>query len=163
MAETASNSFELSQPGEYGVIAGTIGGMHSFMSEPVRYGLVDISIPCEATLSSRRGSQLKVVLIAPATTTYWLDFNYSNGNGDLSTHQKCATRALYIDGKKVDSIVMPQRGTDWDETGWTNSVKLELTSGEHSFELKYLDENVNMDIDTDSAIVRSLRLSYKNK
>ena len=163
VAETASNSFELKEAGEYGVIASTVGGIRSFMSEPLRYGLNDISIPCEAKLGSRRGSQLKVVLITPTSGTYWLDFKYSNGNGDLTTHQKCATRALYVDGKKVDSIVMPQRGTDWEETGWTNSVKIDLTSGEHSFELKYLDENVNMDIDTDTAIVRSLRLSYKNQ
>ena len=100
---------------------------------------------------------------APAKGTYWIDFNYSNGNGDLSTHQKCATRTLYIDGKKVDAIVMPQRGTDWSETGWTNSVKVELGAGDHSVELKYLDENINMDIDTDSAVVHSVRLSYKNK
>ncbi|MBP5488615.1 MAG: calcineurin-like phosphoesterase C-terminal domain-containing protein [Bacteroidales bacterium] len=163
VGETAATSFELSEPGEYVVIARTIGGTHSFMSEPVRYGLVDIEIPCEALLGSRRGSQLKVVLIAPVTGTYWLDFNYSNGNGDLTTHQKCATRALYIDGKKVDSIVMPQRGTDWNEAGWTNSVKLDLTSGEHTFELKYVDETINMDIDTDTAFIHSLRLSYKNK
>ena len=163
VGETDETSFALSDPGEYVVLARTRDGIHSFMSEPVRYGFNDISIPCEASLGSRRGSQLKVVLIAPNTGTYWLDFNYSNGNGDLTTYQKCATRALYIDGKKVDAIVMPQRGTDWNESGWTNSVKLELTSGEHSFELKYLDETVNMDIDTDTAFIHSLRLSYKNK
>lgn len=163
VGETDETSFGISEPGEYVVLARTKDGIHSFMSEPVRYGFNDISIPCEASLGSRRGSQLKVVLIAPNTGTYWLDFNYSNGNGDLTTYQKCATRALYIDGKKVDAIVMPQRGTDWNESGWTNSVKLELTSGEHSFELKYLDETVNMDIDTDTAFIHSLRLSYKNK
>ena len=163
VAETRETTFDAGEPGEYVVIARTIGGTHSFISEPVRVGLIDIEIPCNATLGSRKNSQLKVVLIAPNTGTYWLDFSYSNGNGDLTTHQKCATRTLYIDGKKVDAIVMPQRGTDWEEKGWTNSVKVDLTSGEHSFELKYLEENINMDIDTDTAVIHSLRLSYKNK
>ena len=163
VAETSETSFVAAAPGEYVVIARTIGGIHSFMSEPVRVGLTDITVACEASLGTKRGSQLKVVLNAPMTGAYRLDFNYSNGNGDLSTHQKCATRALYIDGKRIDSIVMPQRGTDWTETGWTNSVKVDLTAGEHSFELKYLEENINMDIDTDAAFVHSLRLSYKNK
>lgn len=164
VAEISGTSFDVKEPGEYVVIASTIGGTHSFMSEPIRVGLKEVPpIKCEATLGNRRGSQLKVVLIAPVTGTYWIDFSYSNGNGDLTTHQKCATRALYIDGKRVDSIVMPQRGTDWSEVGWTNSVKVDLTSGEHSIELRYIEENVNMDIDTDSAVVRELRLSYKNK
>ena len=161
VSETASNSFALTEAGEYVVIASTIGGIHSFMSEPLRYGLTDITIACDASLGQRRGSQLKVVLAAPVTGTYWLDFSYSNGNGDLSTFQKCATRALYVDGKRVEAVVMPQRGDDWNEEGWTNSIKLELTSGEHSFELKYIDETINMDIDTDTAFVHSLRLSYK--
>ena len=161
VSETASNSFALTEAGEYVVIASTIGGIHSFMSEPLRYGLTDITIACDASLGQRRGSQLKVVLAAPVTGTYWLDFSYSNGNGDLSTFQKCATRALYVDGKRVEAVVMPQRGDDWNEEGWTSCVKLELSSGEHSFELKYIDETINMDIDTDSAFVHSLRLSYK--
>ena len=163
VAETSETSYTAADAGEYVVIARTIGGTHSFMSEPLRVGLEDISVACETTLSTKRGSQLKVAVNAPAKGTYWIDFNYSNGNGDLSTHQKCATRTLYIDGKKVDAIVMPQRGTDWSETGWTNSVKVELGAGDHSVELKYLDENINMDIDTDSAVVHSVRLSYKNK
>ena len=161
VSETASNSFALTEAGEYVVIASTIGGIHSFMSEPLRYGLTDITIACDASLGQRRGSQLKVVLAAPVTGTYWLDFSYSNGNGDLSTFQKCATRALYVDGKRVEAVVMPQRGDDWNEEGWTSCVKLELSSGEHSFELKYIDETINMDIDTDTAFVHSLRLSYK--
>ena len=56
---------------------------------------------------------------------------------------------------------MPQRGDDWNEEGWTSCVKLELSSGEHSFELKYIDETINMVIETDTAFVHSLRLSYK--
>jgi hypothetical protein len=161
VSDTASNSFALTEAGEYVVIASTIGGIHSFMSEPLRYGLTDITIACDASLGQRRGSQLKVVLAAPVTGTYWLDFSYSNGNGDLSTFQKCATRALYVDGKRVEAVVMPQRGDDWNEEGWTSCVKLDLSSGEHSFELKYIDETINMDIDTDTAFVHSLRLSYK--
>ena len=163
VAETSETWFVASEPGEYVVIARTIGGTHSFMSEPLRVGLVDISVPCETTLSVKRGSQLKATVNAPVKGTYWIDFNYSNGNGDLSTHQKCATRTLYIDGNKVDAVVMPQRGTDWNEVGWTNSVKVELKAGDHTVELKYLEENINMDIDTDNAVVHSIRLSYKNK
>ena len=163
VATIEETSFEIKDPGEYVVIAETISGVHSFMSEPVRAGLGEFSIPCETTLGTKRGTQLKLILVAPGANTYRVDFNYSNGNGDLTTFQKCATRTLYIDGKKIDSVVMPQRGTDWNESGWTAAAEVDLTAGEHTLELRYTDENVNMDIDTDSAVVHQVRLSYKIK
>jgi len=163
VATTEATSFEIKDAGEYVVIAKGISGTHSFMSEPVRVGLGEFSIPCETTLGTKRGTQLKLILVAPATNTYLIDFNYSNGNGDLTTFQKCATRTLYIDGKKVDSVVMPQRGTDWNESGWTAASRVELTAGEHTLELRYSDDNINMDIDTDNAVVHQVRLSYKIK
>ena len=163
VATLEGTSFDIKDPGEYVVIAKSLSGAHSFMSEPVRVGLGEFSIPCETTLTTKRGTQLKLILVAPSTNTYLIDFNYSNGNGDLSTFQKCATRTLYIDGKKVDAVVMPQRGTDWNETGWTAPARIELTAGEHTLELRYPEENVNMDIDTDNAVVHQVRLSYKIK
>lgn len=163
VTETPETGYVVVDPGEYAVIAKTVDGIQSFMSEPIRVGLKDIDVQCETNLTAKRGTQLKLTVKVPVKGSYWVDFNYSNGNGDLSTHQKCATRTLFIDGKKVDAMVMPQRGTDWKETGWTNSVKVDLGSGEHTVELKYLEENINMDIDTDTAVVHSIRLSYKQK
>ena len=58
---------------------------------------------------------------------------------------------------------MPQRGTDWNEAGWTAPARIDLTAGEHTLELRYPEENVNMDIDTDGAVVHQVRLSYKIK
>ena len=61
------------------------------------------------------------------------------------------------------SDIENQWGDDWNDRGWTNAVKLELSAGKHSFELRLIDENINMNIDVDSALIHSIRLTYKQQ
>lgn len=66
---------------------------------------------------------------------------------------------LYVDSKNVGPMVFPQRGADtWDLYGWSNPVKVYLKKGRHKIGLRYLNENININIDTDRAHLKSLRL-----
>ena len=149
--------------GEYSVIARNEGSDYSFMSEPLRVRLEEYTHPLEAALSTKLGSQAKLEIEVPKSGVWYIDFDYANGNGSITTHNKCATRTLYVDRKKIGTVVLPQRGDDWNDRGWTNAVELELSAGKHSFELRLIDENINMNIDVDSALIHSIRLTYKQQ
>lgn len=159
--EIEDSVYVVKSPGEYAVIARNEGGDYSFMSEPQRVRLEEYEFPLEAALSTKLGSQAKIEIEVPKAGTWYIDFDYSNGNGDITTFNKCATRTLYVDRKKVGAIVLPQRGDDWNARGWTNSVQVELSAGKHTFELRYIDENINMNIDVDNALTHKMRLTLK--
>ena len=106
---------------------------------------------------------MRVDVEVPEDGEYLLEFEYSNGNGDITTNNKCANRSLFVDKKAAGVVVMPQRGPeDWTSKGYTLPIRVSLTAGRHTVELKYFDENINMNIDTDSALVRSLRVYKTN-
>ena len=49
---------------------------------------------------------------------------------------------------------MPQRGVgNWDDWGKSNSVKVYLTKGEHTFTLQYNPEDQNMNLQTNHALI----------
>lgn len=148
--------------GEYVVIASSESGAYSFISEPVRIRMEEELVPVGQMLSAKSGTQVKFEINIQKTGEYLLDFEYANGNGTIDTHNRCATRTLYVDRKKADAIVLPQRGDSWEEYGWTNAVQLNLSAGKHTIEIRYLDENINMNIDTDAAYVRNLRITNIN-
>jgi len=90
---------------------------------------------------------------------YLIDFHYANGNGPINTDNKCAIRSLFVDGKRVCPIVLPQRGIDnWNNRGYSNSIKVHLKKGKHQFSLKFLSTDENMNGEINSAVVDHLRL-----
>jgi len=55
--------------------------------------------------------------------------------------------------------VLPQRGIDnWNDWGYSNSIKVHLKKGKHQFSLKLLSTDENMNGEINSAIVDHLRL-----
>lgn len=85
---------------------------------------------------------------------YAVSFRYANGNGPVNTENKAAIRSLYVDGKDVGTIVMPQRGTgNWDDWGMSNSVRVTLDPGLHEVRLVFNSEDENMNIGTNHAII----------
>lgn len=49
---------------------------------------------------------------------------------------------------------MPTRGVaNWPDWGMSNTVRLPLSAGEHTVELRYLPEDENMNISTNHALV----------
>lgn len=158
--ELSSNSYTPVTPGEYTVMAFDDYGRYSFISEPVRVNLKEQIYKIEdLSLENKLGVQWKQDVNIPKTGEYLIEFEYSNGNGDITTFNKCSTRTLFIDRKRADVVVMPQRGDSWDAKGFTQPIRVKLSAGNHSLELRFLEENINMNIDVDNVVLRGLRIS----
>ncbi|MDE6234979.1 MAG: hypothetical protein K2M56_04430 [Muribaculaceae bacterium] len=157
IAKTNATTFDASAPGEYQVIGVSDGGVESFASEPrsTREELL-ITFPVK---DNDKTSVLKVPVEVDAEGDYYISVRYANGNGPVNTENKCAIRTLLVDGDREGLIVMPQRGRDnWDEYGWSNSVKAHLKPGKHEVTLEFRPENENMNIDVNHARINALRL-----
>ena len=178
VARTHETQYAALQPGEWQVIAVAADGTQSFASEPLSnrpthfYDLdnetliavsEEISYPAEK-ISGYRGNGfvetdmksnpvVKTIQI-PHDGLYSISYRYSNGNGPVNTENKAAIRSLYVDGKDVGTIVMPQRGVaNWNDWGKTNSVKVNLSQGEHTITLQYNPEDRNMNPHTNHALI----------
>ena len=117
-------------------------------------------VPVDKWLDMTLGEQVKLKVNVPATGWYVLDWEYANGNGEVEQRNHCANRQLYVDGKNVETMVFPQRGLDaWNLYGWSAPVKVYLKKGNHQVALRYLEKNININIDLDKAHVKSLRLT----
>ena len=94
---------------------------------------------------------------------YILKTVYANGNGPVNTENKAAIRTLKVDGEKVGTVVLPQRGVaNWNDWGESNAVKVTLSPGHHTVTLEYLPENSNMNLKTNHALIDRLVLTTLN-
>lgn len=157
LVRTTDTSFKLRRKGEYSVIAVSPDGVESFMSEPCGFFKTVVSGEFEQNLN-RSGSTSAIEVRIKRSGTYSLKFLYSNGNGEIEYHNKCATRTLYVDGNPCGAVVMPQRGTDWNDRGWSTCLNVKLHRGRHRMELRYPEQNINMNIEEDRAVVHSVCL-----
>ena len=162
VAETTACEWTATENGEYQVRAVSAKGVHSFTSEPLRY-YADASIQMlgvDKWLDEKLGEQVKLKVTVPVTGWYVIDWEYANGSGEVEQRNHCANRQLYVDGKNFTTMVFPQRGLDdWKNYGWSTPVKLYLKKGSHQLALRYLEKNININIDLDKAHVKSLRLT----
>ena len=157
IARTHATSFDASVPGEYQVVGVSGEGIEGFASEP-RSTRDEISVDLTVN-ENDKNTVLEVPVKIKDGGEYYLSVKYANGNGPVNTENKCAIRTLSVDGNREGLIVMPQRGRDnWDELGWSNSVKISLTPGEHILTMDFRPENENMNIQTNHARVYQIRL-----
>ena len=157
IAETHATTFDASEPGEYQVIGVSGDGVEGFASEP-RSTRPQILVELPATMNDKT-TVLNIPVEVPAEGDYFVSFRYANGNGPVNTENKCAIRTLSVDGEREGLVVLPQRGRDnWDEFGWTNSVKVHLNAGPNTLTLDFRPEDENMNIETNSAVIDALRL-----
>ena len=157
IAETHATTFDASEPGEYQVIGVSGDGVEGFASEP-RSTRPQILVELPATMNDKT-TVLNIPVEVPAEGDYFVSFRYANGNGPVNTENKCAIRTLSVDGEREGLVVLPQRGRDnWDEFGWTNSVKVHLNTGPNTVTLDFRPEDENMNIETNSAVIDALRL-----
>lgn len=157
IAETHATTFDASEPGEYQVIGVSGDGVEGFASEP-RSTRPQILVELPATMNDKT-TVLNIPVEVPAEGDYFVSFRYANGNGPVNTENKCAIRTLSVDGEREGLVVLPQRGRDnWDEFGWTNSVKVHLNAGSNTVTLDFRPEDENMNIETNSAVIDALRL-----
>ena len=182
IAETRSTTCDASIPGEYQVIG--VKGTEGFASEPRSTRTsVNIEIPGEQTAMTSKeaknkpeggvkgfcgngfgeidkSSRLEIPVSISAEGDYSVSFRYANGNGPVNTRNRCAVRTLCVDGNKVGTIVLPQRGDgNWDDWGMTNSLRTHLSRGRHTIVLEFRPEDENMNRSTNHALIDYVRLT----
>lgn len=185
IGETESTSWAMTIPGEYQVIGVSGTGVESFASEPrsntprqavelpgesLRLNSKEISYMPEKEITGWHGAgfvetdhsatTLEIPVKVGQSGVYSVKFLYANGNGPVNTENKCCIRTLYVDGKRVGTVVMPTRGVGrWSDWGASNSLKIDLSAGAHTLELKFNPENENMNLSTNHAIIDSVILT----
>lgn len=159
VARTNATTYDAKAPGEYQVIGVAGDGTEGFASEP-RSTRDQQIIEIDA---NGKDIDKTTTLTIPVNVTkpgeYFVSVKYANGNGPVNTENKCAIRTMTVDGHKEGLVVMPQRGRDnWDDLGWSNSIPVKLTAGQHTVTLEFRPEDENMNIETNHAKVYALRL-----
>ncbi|MDE6230503.1 MAG: hypothetical protein K2M37_02665 [Muribaculaceae bacterium] len=185
VGRTRTTSWPASVPGEWQVIGIASDGTPSFASEPLSNRNVeyykfpsDLESPVSSEISyrpkapvegyygggfveiDRSSAPLSIDINAPLDGRYALSVRYANGNGPVNTENKAAVRSLLVDGKKVGTLVMPQRGVaNWNDWDFSNSVVVDLPEGAHTVTIEYLPEDENMNIATNHALLDFLRVT----
>jgi len=157
---------KIGDEGEYQVIAiAKDRERSSFSSEPVLWNhkyttIFDLK---RVKISKKENRKIEYTIKVDEESNYAIDWLYANGNGPVPQTNKCAIRTILVDDKALGAIVFPQRGQDnWDDLGWTNSIKVRLVPGEHKLGLIFNSESENMNIDINEAIIYKLRLIKQN-
>ena len=185
VAETRCTTYDATMPGEYQVIGVDGKGIEGFASEPrSTRQLLKIELPDEGTTVEsseiahkpdgpvkgytgagfveldKSSPALNIPVNIDETGEYSISFRYANGNGPVNTKNRCAVRTLSVDGKRIGSVVMPQRGKgNWDDWGVTNPLKVLLPQGTHTITLDFRPENENMNIKTNHSLIDDVRLT----
>ncbi len=181
MTKTDSTSFILpdkNRGGEYQVLAQTIDGIESFLSEPVTDStekrlLVEVenyNLPGKTSIpgfqgngyvefSKENNASLKFSVTTQEAGEWVLAFRYANGSGPVNTDNKCGIRTLFINGQYASSLIFPQRGADeWSNWGITNTVKVNLSKGLNQFEIGFEPFNENMNGEINSFLLDQIIL-----
>ncbi len=187
VGETRQTSWAATTPGEWQVIGVSGDGVQSFASEPrsnrqawvyefpneVRgVSSTEVSYKPEKPVegftgagfvqSEQRSAPAEIEIDVPETGVYTLAVRYSNGNGPVNTENKAGIRTLTLDGAKVGTLVLPQRGVaNWNDWGMSNQIVLPLEKGKHRIGVVYLPENENMNIERNFMLLDNLRLEKR--
>ncbi|MBX0291515.1 glycogen debranching protein [Hymenobacter sp. HSC-4F20] len=183
-ARTTDTSFPILTPTaytEFQIIAVDSAGFESFASEPlaVEPAPFQMSIELAATLpdlascypgsdgkasveiSTTINRTLTIPVTVPHDGVYALDFYYANGNGPISTSNKCAFRTLRLGQQQLGTVVLPQRGEQaWADWGYSNPVVARLPSGHLLLTLSLEEANQNMHGEVNHALLHHLRLTH---
>ena len=185
VAETRQTSYPATIPGEYQVIGVSAEGIESFASEPlsnapsivvempgegVAMKSAEVSYAPATTVEGWNGNgfvevdqttaPINITVDVPAAGRYSVTARYANGNGPVNTENKCAVRSLSVDGQRVATLVMPQRGVaNWNDWGVSNPMIVTLTPGTHTLTISMQPGDTNMNLKTNHAIIDSVTLT----
>ena len=162
VAQTKELSVEIADgwKGDLCVVAKSADGVPSFPSEPIFLAGCTAGAEFNPVFIRKADADLVVDVEVPEEGLWYMNWVYSNGNGDITTDRKCAIRTLYVDGRRVDVCVFPQRGVDnWDEWGRTSPIAIQLEKGKHTFMLRLEPENDNMHIDINDFRLKGIELN----
>lgn len=102
---------------------------------------------------------VEIPVSVDADGVYTVTIRYANGNGPVNTENKAALRSLLVDGEKVGTAVLPQRGSgNWDDWGESTVIPVSLSAGSHTITLEYRPEDENMNLHTNHALIDGLTL-----
>lgn len=172
-----SNSYSIeNRSGEFMVRALDNQGWHSFFSEPVEAHMwtatVDISEQVTSfdgvnllnytgdgatVISNDTNRALEIPVEVGESGRYAVQFKYANGSGPWNTDNKAAIRTLLVNNSKAGTVVMAQRGeNEWSNWGMTNPIITDLNEGVNRLNLVFQPNNINMNIDVNSALLDQL-------
>ncbi len=164
VAQTQGLSIEVADEwnGDISVVARSADGVPSFPSEPILMVQNTTGVEFNPVFVRKADEDFAIDVEVPEDGLWYVSWVYSNGNGDITTDRKCAIRTLYVDGRRVDVCVFPQRGVDnWDEWGRTSPLAIQLEKGKHTFMLRFEAENDNMHIDINDFRLNGLELTCR--
>ncbi len=159
---------------EFAVRAVDQYGYLSYISEPVisknyqsknisKVARVDQKITIKGApnnvieVSKSKNKKVKFDLNVKEAGEYIVWFSYANGSGPWNTDNKCAIRALAVNGQEVETIVMAQRGTgEWSSIGNTNRMKVNLKPGKNQIQILLKEHNENMNVDVNTALIENI-------
>jgi hypothetical protein len=185
IAKSTNNSFPIADTfntAEYQVAAIDKNKISSFASEPIYfiarntnsvYPGADVAPAANypykgftfiqkgfIELSTTKNKIVSFPITVNENGRYAIECKYANGNGPTNTLNKCAIRTLKNDGKKIGTIVFPQRGNgEWSNWGFTNSVEVFLEKGKHTISLTYEPWNENMNGEVNQAMLDFLMVT----
>jgi hypothetical protein len=184
ISETSNTAFSVPDKvyGEYQVLSVDDRGSQSFLSAPVEHSSpVRIEIEAEAgkgnvqnqydgysgkgylKLDKAQNLALDYRVSIGKPGSYIIKFRYANGNGPLNTENKCAIRTLRLNGKHIGAVVLPQRGTEWNNWGYSNSHIVYLTAGQHILKVAFEDSDENMNGAVNEALLDKIELSLASR
>lgn len=111
-------------------------------------------------LTTQRNTHLTLKAEVANEGTYLIALHYANGNGPVGGGNKCGIRTLFVNGRRVGTLVMPQRGEgNWTETAYSNTLVAHLKAGVNILSIDYvIPYNENMDKKVNTVLVDYLRL-----
>ena len=173
-----TTTYEAEAPGEYMIVGVSTDGTRSFASEPlsnrnftvvempgetIEMKSAEISYQPTKPVAGMSGGFVEVdkstqpidlTFDAPEDGEYVIVVRYANGNGPVNTENKAAIRTLGIDGNRIGTVVMPQRGVaNWNDWGLSNHIRTKLTQGVHTITIYMRPEDSNMNLDTNHALI----------
>jgi hypothetical protein len=181
LSQTTGTKFTVTDKSfsEYSVIAVDENGVGSFASEPVIVFAATAATTYDAEkyadkathnykgftgdgfieINTTKNRNVAIPLNISEDGLYAIDFRYANGNGPTNTENKCAIRTLKIDDKQKGTLVFPQRGKEeWSNWGYSNSIKVYLTKGQHKISLVFEAANDNMNGEINQAMLDNIRV-----
>lgn len=185
IAETRSTTFDATIPSEYQIIGVADDGTQSFASEPrdnrpslffevpgAQTAVIssEVAYPVEGELTGYTGqgfveidhstSPLMIPITVDTEGDYIITFRYANGNGSVNTENKAVIRTLSLNGSRLGTVTMPQRGVGyWCDWGYSTPIKAHLDKGSHMLTLTFEPENENMNIKTNHALIDGIKLT----
>ncbi len=168
------------QTGDYQVVADNMEGLQSFASSPLsllpegvlqsyevekfapQSSFAARNFQGEGFVETDQGlnETITIPIEIEKRGKYAISWVYANGNGPVTSGDRCAIRTLTVDGSPAGTSVFPQRGeNDWSRWGLSNIVQVTLTPGPHTIGLQLLPCNQNMNGTTNRALIDQLRIT----